>query len=116
MGRPRKYTDKHMLDALREHCVEGLGSTYTVHNPCWNGYLKRMRSDAEFDDLVQNIVAEANYKWEQIGLKALLSNDTDFNVTLFKHYTQNKKSFLSREALEIEERMDAIEEKMNAKR
>lgn len=110
MARPQKYSDKQILSRLREHCIDNLGSVWTMHNPSWNGITKRMDKDKEFAELVEDVVAEANHKWEKIGLKALLKGDQNFNVTLYKHFTQNKKAFLSHTELEVDERIKALEE------
>jgi len=109
------YTDQQILDRLREHLIDKLGSVWTMHKPSWQGVQKRMAKYPDFEEEVRDIVAEANYQWEKRGIDALLSNDEKFNVTLFKHYTQNKKAFLSHEVLVIDERLEALEKAYNEK-
>lgn len=109
------YTDKQILDRLREHLIDNLGSVWTMHKPSWQGVQKRMKKDSGFDEKVRNIVAEANYAWEKIGLTALKEDNTNFNVTLYKHFTQNKKSFLSHEVLELEDRIKELEDEQARK-
>ncbi len=109
MSRKIKYTEEQILVRLREHLIDDLGSVYTMHNPTWQGVLKRMAKDADLEELVKGLVAEANHKWEKMGITALTAGDDSFNVQLYKHFTQNKKSFLSYETLELEERMAQLE-------
>ena len=109
MARPRVYTDKQMLDRLRDHTIERLGSIYTVHKPTWNAYLKRMASDPDFGVLVRDVVAESLNKWEQIGIDAIRSDNPNFNANLYRYLTQNKKPFLTHEVLELEARIEALE-------
>ncbi len=110
MARPQLYTDDEILDKLRVHLIDNLGSVWTMHKPTWEGVKKRINHNEEFGSLVGDIVAEANYTWEKMGITALLASDEGFNVSLFKHYTMNKKAFLSHEVLELDERLKALEE------
>ncbi len=112
MARPRVYTDKQILDRLREHCIDNLGSVHSMHKPSWNGVQKRMKQDEEFSLLVMDLVAEAVHEWEKMGIAALTGNDENFNVQLFKHFTMNKKPFLTHETLEVEKRLNVIESEL----
>ena len=109
MARPQLYTDEEILDKLRTHVVTNMSSTFTMSKPTWQGILKRMNKDEEFKELVNDIVAEGLFQWEQMGIKALLTGDETFNVQLFKHYTVNKKPFIDHMSLEIEERLTELE-------
>jgi len=104
------YTDQQILDRLREHLIDNLGSVWTMSKPTWQGITKRMKKDAAFEEEVRDIVCEANHQWEKMGIKALVTGDETFNVQLYKHFTANKKAFLSHEVLELEERIKELEE------
>ena len=106
------YTDKQIYDRLREHLIDNLGSVWTMHKPSWQGVQKRMAKDEDFAEKVRDLVAEANYKWEKMGIDALIGNDELFNVQLFRHFTQNKKSFLPYQVLEFEDRLKEMEDKI----
>ena len=110
MARPQLYSNKEILDRMRVHLIDNFGSVYSMHSPTWVGIKKRMAKDEELNELVSNIVAEALYAWEKMGIAALLSGDDTFNVALFKHYTMNKASFIDHKALELEERIEQLEE------
>ena len=103
------YTEKQILIRLRKHLIDNMGSVWTMHQPTWNGVKKRMLNDADFEEKVRGLVAEANYVWEKMGITALITNDETFNVQLYKHFTANKKAFLSYEVLDLDERIEAIE-------
>ncbi len=104
------YTDKQVLARLRLHLITNLGSVWTMHKPTWNGVKKRMIDNPIFEEKVRGLVAEANYKWEKMGITALTTNDEGFNVQLYKHFTANKKAFLSYEVNELEDRIKQLEE------
>ena len=104
------YTDKQILDRLREHLIDNMGSVWTMYKPTWQGVLKRMKKDDAFAEKVRNCEAEAMYLWEKMGIDALKGDNTDFNTGLYKHFTQNKKAFLSHEVLELEERIKELED------
>ena len=104
------YTEKQILTRLRKHLIDNMGSVWTMHKPTWQGVQKRITSDADFEEKVRDLVAEANHKWEKMGITALVNNDEAFNVQLYKHFTANKKAFLSYETLELDERISKLEE------
>ena len=103
------YTEKQILIRLRKHLIDNMGSVWTMHKPTWQGIIKRMEKDPLFAEKVRGLVCEANFVWEKMGIAALITNDETFNVQLYKHFTQNKKSFLTHDSLVTEERLDAIE-------
>ena len=105
------YTDEQIYDRLREHLIDNLGSVWTMHKPSWQGVTKRMKTNPDFEEQVRDLVAEANHKWESIGITALITNDEKFNVQLYRHFTANKKAFLSHEVLELDERIAELEAK-----
>ena len=107
------YTDEHILSKLQSHLVDELCSKHTMSKPTWQGVLKRMAKSEEFSDKVNNIVAEADKKWQLMGITALLENKENFNLGLYKYMTANKKAFLPHEVLELEARIEELEE--NAK-
>ena len=104
------YTDEQILDRLREHLIDNLGSVWTMYKPTWQGVTKRMKTNPDFEERVRGLVAEANHKWESIGITALINNDEKFNVQLYRHFTANKKAFLSHEVLELEDRLKELED------
>ncbi len=104
------YTEKQILKRLREHLIDNLGSVWTMHKPTWQGVTKRMKSSPAFTEEVRDIVAKANHKWERMGIDALIENNDLFNVTLYKHFTQNKRAWLPYETLELEDRLVALEQ------
>jgi len=104
------YTEEFILGRLREHCIDNLGSVWTMHKPTWQGVTKRMKKDEAFAEEVRDIVAEALYQWEKMGITALLTGDESFNVNLFKHYTMNKKPFIDHVTLDLEQRLQELED------
>lgn len=110
MARPQLYSEKQILDRLRIHLIDNMGSVWTMHKPSWEGIKKRMAKDESFGDLVRDCICEANYYWEKMGIDALKGDNTDFNTGLYKHFTANKKSFLSHEVLELESRIQELED------
>ncbi len=104
------YTDKQILDRLREHLIDNRGSVWTMHKPTWQGVMKRMKKDESFAEKVRDCEAEAMHKWERMGIDALLGDGTEFNTGLYKHFTANKKAWLSHEVLELEERIKELED------
>jgi len=104
------YTDEYILDRLKTHCVDEFGSVWTMSKPTWQGIQKRMLKDEAFGEEVRDIVAEALFEWEKMGIKALRENDENFNVQLFKHYTMNKKPFLDNTTIDLEERLEKLEQ------
>ena len=104
------YTEEEILDRLREHMVDELLSKYSISRPTWQGIAKRMKKDEDFADKVHTIENDALAKWERVGLKALFGDNTDFNTQLFKMYVGSKKSFLPYEVLDLDERIEALEE------
>ena len=110
------YTDKQILDRLREHLIDNLGSVWTMYKPTWNGVKKRMKTNDAFADKVRGIVCEANHAWEKMGIDALRNDNPSFNVVLYKHFTQNKKAWLSHEVLELDERIEALEQSHESKK
>lgn len=111
MGKNNSYTDEEILEGLELHMVEGLKSKYTFHDPMtWNGCLKRMDKDKDFKRKVHTIVNRANTAWEEVGLKALTEDNKDFNVALYKMFVGNKRPFLTHEVLELESRIERLED------
>lgn len=104
------YTDEYLIKRIHKHLVEDKSSIYTLYKPTWQAYLKRMKDDAEFEDKVKDCMAEGNYMWEQLGLSNMEESNPDFNLGLYKHFTQNKKPWLSHEVLELEERIERLED------
>ncbi len=115
MGRPRTYSDKFLLKRLREHLIDNMGSIYTMHKPIWATYVKRMKKDERFKELVEDCRAEAEHKWEKWGLSNINGKNPDFNTGLYKHFTQNKKAFRDHNAIETDERLQKLESVANGK-
>ena len=108
------YSDEYLLERMHQHCVEEMLSVYTLHKPTWEIYRRRMAKDAEFAAKVEDCRAEADTKWEKLGLRAMWGKAPEgFNAGLYKHFTQNKRAFLPYEVLEQEERINALEEAIN---
>ncbi len=105
------YTDKEVLNGLRKHCVDEMKSKYSLHDPCtWQAIVKRINKGSKiFINKVQTILAEADARWEQLGIDALQNGDGSFNVSLFKMYASSKKPFQSYETNELEERIERLE-------
>lgn len=115
MARPQKYSDDELIDKLHTHLVTNRGSVYSMHNPTWQAYLKRMKTNPEFALLVNNCTAEGFYAWEKYGIDALDGKIENFNTGLYKHFTQNKKPWLSHEVLELDERIKDLEDAQQIK-
>jgi hypothetical protein len=81
----------------------------------YQAVIKRMKSSPEFKNKVETIQNEALMKWEQIGIEALMTKDDSFNVPLFKMYASSKRSFQTYDALEVEKRLEALEDAHNGK-
>ncbi len=111
----KTYSDKQIITKLRKHLITEMGSFYTMHRPSYQAIIKRRKKDAAFNEMVEDVVNEANHKWHKMGLDALTSDNSDFNTTLFKYYTQNKKPFIDNEAIDLEERITKLEEVSNVK-
>lgn len=109
MGK-KLYSDEDIIKKLRKHMINELGSYYTMHKPSEQAISKRRKKDPAFNELVGDVINEANHKWHKMGLKALTTNDTDFNTALFKYYTMNKKPFIDHTTIELEERIAELEE------
>jgi hypothetical protein len=109
---PKNFSDEEMLSRLREHMVDNLLSFWTVSKPSAQAVLKRIKNDPDFAEQVRNLRAEADAKWEDMGITALLEGDNSFNVSLFKMFVGNKKPFLPHETLELSDRIEALEERL----
>jgi len=110
------YSDKQVLTALHKHMVTELCSKYSMSKPTWQAILKRMSSRSAFADKVKGIEAEALKKWEQVGLKALVRNNTDFNTALYKMFVGNKVSFQTYGDIELEDRLKALEDQQSERK
>ena len=107
-------SDKKILEGLHEHCVKDLKSKYTMYKPVtWRAIDKRMNGNEAFTDKVHTIMGEADAKWEQVGLKALMSDNKDFNTALYKMFVSSKRSFLSYQDGDLQERITKLEEVNN---
>ena len=111
----KTYSDKQIIDKLKKHLIDDMGSFYTMSKPSFQAIIKRRKKDPLFNEMVEDVVNESNQKWHKMGLEALLENDTEFNVPLFKYYTQNKKPFLDNEVIKNDERLSALELHVNKK-
>lgn len=116
MGVANSYTDEEILEGLHAHMVDNLKSKYSMHNPMtWQGILKRMDKSEDLTSKVNSIENEALSAWEDVGLKALKGEADSFNTALYKMFVVNKRSFLSAETLDLEERIQVIENGNNSK-
>lgn len=109
------YSNEYLIKRIHKHLVEDRASIYTLHKPVWTTYANRMKKDADFADKVKDCIAEGNFVWEQLGLSNMEETKEGFNLGLYKHFTQNKRSFLPYETLELEERLTALEEARDGK-
>ena len=105
----KRYSDTQILERLEEHMVTKLKSQYSVTKPTWRAIKKRMDQSKSFEAKVHSILALALDRWESIGIRALMKNDQNFNVNLYRMFAGNKKSFLSYEDSEIADRLDDLE-------
>lgn len=110
MGTGNTYSDKVILTRLRKHMVDNMLSKYSMSKPTWQAIVKRMKDNPEFTAKVQTIEAEHLKAWEELGLTALKNNDENFNVPLFKMYATSKKSFQNYDTLELEARIERLED------
>jgi len=104
-----QYTIEEVVTKLRKHLIDDMGSYYTMHKPSHQAITKRMKKDEELRAKVEDVVNEANHKWWRMGLKALVTDNTNFNTNLFKYYTQNKKPFIDHLSIQLEERITELE-------
>jgi len=110
MGTNNTYTDKQLLTYLHKHVVEDMQPKYTLSKPTFQCYLKRMDKDAEFENKVKSVLAEGEAAWVKLGVEAILDPDTKINVPLYNIMTRAKKSFQSYEVIELESRIERLED------
>ncbi len=109
MSSGNQYTDEEILRNIEEHLIKNRLSKYSMFKPVWQTVLKRMNKDPEFASKVKTLEAQALAEWEKFGLEGF--KDKDFNVGLFRMYASSKKSFQSYETNELEERLQALEDR-----
>ena len=102
------YTDEQMFDYLEKHCITDHLSKYTLHKPIWETYKQRMRKDPAFAAKIGELLAEADEWFERTGLDAL--HDKDFNNVMFAKLTNNKAFTKDHVTVEIEERIQELED------
>ena len=108
MSTGNQYTDKQLLTRLKEHCVKLHLSKYTIAFPTWKTYRDRMAKDAVFETKVHELIALADQWFELKGLEAL--HDKDFNNVMFAKLTNNKSFTKDHTAIELEERIERLED------
>lgn len=107
MGTGNTYTDKQLLTRLKRHCIDKHLSRYTIANPTWSGYKKRMDKDDLFASKVYNIMAEADQWWELQGVLAL--DNKDYNNAMYAKLTSNKAFTKDHAAADLEARIERLE-------
>ena len=107
------YTEEYLLSRIKEHCIDNHLSKWTITKPTWNGYTKRMKKDPEFASKVEESIALADQHFEKMALDNLLNKD--FNTRLWQMLTKNKPFTKDHATLELEQRIEALEEAHNEK-
>ncbi len=110
MARGKAYSDKVLLDRLRDVVVTKGGSKYHTTKPTWNAYRQRGDQDPIFAEKVDAIISEADFNWYRNGIKMMRDPDTTASqVAMFKYLTCSKKSFASYENVELADKIAALE-------
>ena len=103
---PKIYSAKHILTKLHTHCVVNKLSKYTVSQPTWHGINKRCKNHPDFAEAVDNILAQADEVWNQIGLDNLHSETLQF--PMYKLLTSNKAYTRDHLSLELEDKLNQL--------
>ena len=113
MGTNPTYSEEQILDRIKEHCIDNHMSKYTMAYPTWQGVLKRLKENPEFEDKVNTLLALADQWWEKKGQEAL--HDKDFNNVMYAKLTNSKPFTKDHAAVEVEERISRIEEELESR-
>ena len=110
-----QYSTEYILERLRMHMVDDKKSMYTMTKPTHYGILKRIKNgDKDLERGVREIEAEHFAVYEQRLIGAVFEG-MELDTVAFNIATRNKKPFLSYEVIELNERLEELENAQSKK-
>jgi len=108
MSTGNQYTDAQLIKKLKDHVMDEHLSKYTMAYPVWQTYVQRMGKDAEFKSKVHNLLAVSEQYFEKLAIENITNKD--FNTQLWTKLTCNKAFSKDHVAIDLEDRIQAIED------